>query len=74
MVFSDPFALTRVDNRFDYGEVREVTLGEILLESIERSVVVVVVHTDRDGHTRIISARKASKKEREYYERTKVLG
>ncbi|NMG22874.1 BrnT family toxin [Brasilonema bromeliae] len=73
-VFNDPFAITREDCRFDYGEIRKVTLGEIPLSTLATSIVVVVVHTERDGHTRIISARKANKKERAYYEQNKLLG
>ncbi|MFH7024762.1 MAG: BrnT family toxin [Heteroscytonema crispum UTEX LB 1556] len=46
-----------VDNRFDYGEERFITLG--LLEGR----VVVVVHTERDNRIRIISVRKATKHE-----------
>lgn len=48
-----------VDNRFDYNEERILTVGYI------RDVIaVVVVHTDRDGNRRIISARLANRKER----------
>lgn len=54
--------LTRIDNRYDYGEVREISLGQI-----DGEVIVVVVHTKRNKNTRIISARKANKKEREVY-------
>lgn len=56
--------LTWVDDRHDYGEVREITIGEI-----HKNIVLVLVHTDRFGNIRIISARKANKKERsKYYE------
>lgn len=56
--------LTRLDNREDYGEMREVSTG-----MIGGQVVVVVVHTDRDNTTRIISARLANKAEKKtYYE------
>ena len=62
-VFDGP-VLSAVDDREDYGEDRWVTVG--LLEAV---VVIVVVHTDRDGKTRLISARKANRKERRtYYE------
>lgn len=73
-VFEDSHALTWVDDRFEYGEVREITLGEIPLETVQTNIVVVVVHTDRNGTTRIISARKATRKERTYYEERKILG
>lgn len=53
---------TSIDDREDYGEVREITTGTIAHE-----VVVVVVHTDRAGVCRIISARRANKQERKEY-------
>lgn len=59
--------VTKIDDRKDYGEVREISLG--LLEGV---VVIVVVHTEREGKVRIISARKANKVERKVYnERTR---
>ena len=45
------------------GEVRERSYG--LIGGV---VVACVVHTDRDGATRIISARKATARERKAYE------
>ncbi|MBF2058183.1 MAG: BrnT family toxin [Cyanobacterium sp. T60_A2020_053] len=55
---------TITDERFDYGEVREISIG-----TIESFVIVTVVHTERNGKIRIISARKATPKERKtYYE------
>lgn len=71
-VFSDGYALTWPDDRFEYGELREITIGQILLESISTSVVV-VIHTDRAGDVRIISARRASREERIRYEQSKIL-
>ena len=59
----DGFVLTRFDARLDYGESREVSVG-----MIDRVVALAVVHTDRAGRTRIISARKASRRERTSYE------
>lgn len=55
--------ITRIDDRFDYGEVRMVTTG-----AVGGVLMVTVVHTDRHGRTRIISARLASPKERSRYE------
>ena len=54
--------LERVDNRVDYGEKRIICLGEVA-----GVVVVCLVYTDRENTRRIISARKASKKERVLY-------
>jgi uncharacterized DUF497 family protein len=39
----------------------------IFIGKIQNITVVVVVHTDRNGRTRVISARPASKKERMIY-------
>lgn len=57
--------LTRVDDRFDYGEEREVSIG-----MAAGAAILVVVHTDRQGRTRIISARAATRMERKRYEQT----
>lgn len=59
----DGQVFTFVDDRLDYGEVREISIGRI-----EAIVVLVVVHTDRAGVTRIISARPAKRAERMRYE------
>lgn len=60
----DDVVFTSIDERFDYEEIREISIG-----TIESVVIVTVVHTDRGKVTRIISARKATKKERKkYYE------
>ena len=70
-VFNDPKLLTYVDDRFDYKEIRELSIGRLLLPE-QPVIVVLVVHTDRNGVTRIISARKANKKERIKYEQQSV--
>lgn len=65
-VFADPFALSRYDDEHSEDEDRWILLGKSLSES-----VLVVVHTFRndDGAeiVRIISARKATKKEKQAY-------
>ncbi|WNJ94033.1 BrnT family toxin [Bosea sp. 685] len=61
-IFEGP-VLSWIDDRIDYGEVREISIGVI-----DGFVMLVVVHTDRDGRIRIISARSASQKERQRYE------
>ena len=53
--------VTKVDGRFDYGEIRQVALGEV------EGRVLFVVYTERGDVIRIISARKANKKERNVY-------
>ena len=57
------FVLTVVDDRFEYGEVRKNSIG--LIEGI---LFLTVTHTDREGTTRIISARPAKRSERNRYE------
>ena len=66
-VFNDPKLLTYVDDRFDYDEIRELSIGQLFLPE-QPVIVVLVVHTDRNGVTRIISARRANKKEKKRYE------
>jgi len=60
----DGFTVNFLDERFDYGEAREISIG-----LIDDCAVVVVVHTDRNGKVRIISARPAIKSERKMYEK-----
>lgn len=59
----DGFTVDALDNRQDYGEARTISVG-----TMQGVVVIVVVHTDRDGATRLISARQAKRKEREDYD------
>ena len=61
-VFSDPFALTLPDERHNYDEDRFITVG-----MVGEEIVLSVCHTDRSGITRIISVRRAGKKERKVY-------
>jgi len=56
--------LERVDARRDYGEERIVAFGKIEDE------VVAIVYTRRGTARRIISARRASRKEREAYHKS----
>jgi len=60
-VFSDDLAITIPDERFD--EERFITIG---VDAFAR--VLVVVYTMRDDEIRIISARKATRQERQQYE------
>lgn len=61
-IFEGP-VLTWTDNRKEYGEVREISLGKV-----DNQVLLTVAHTDRNKCVRIISARVASQKERKLYE------
>lgn len=61
--FRDPRSLTIHDPDHSKGEERFVFLGKAISGSI-----VVVVHVERGDNIRIISARRASRREREQYE------
>lgn len=64
--FDDPNALEVLDTRAEYGEERIILTGHI------GAGVLVVVYTERRLKTRIISARKASRNERNNYYRQKT--
>ena len=61
--FKDPLSLTIDDPLHSSDEKRWVLIGISY-----NNRILVVVHTDRGDNIRIISARKAKKKERKYYE------
>jgi uncharacterized DUF497 family protein len=63
-VFSDPFSLTISDPEHSQVEERYVTMGTAFSGKL-----LVVVHTDRGDNIRIISARRASRRERKGYEK-----
>ena len=56
ILFAGPHVAT-TDNRFDYGEVRQIALGQI------GGRVFVCVYVDRQAERRIISLRKANRRE-----------
>ena len=60
-IFIDGDRIEWLDNRKDYQEKRYRTVGMVF------GVLLVVVYTPRNGRYRLISARKASKHERETY-------
>lgn len=62
-VFGDPLSLTIDDPLHSRGEDRFVTIGESINQDI-----LVVVHTERGGAIRIITARKATPLERRTHE------
>jgi hypothetical protein len=62
-VFGDAWSISIPDPQHSGEEERWVTIGKS-----RRARVLVVVHTERDSRTRIISARKASTHERKTYE------
>ncbi len=62
-VFGDPLAITFRDPDHSAGENRFLTFGYS-----QRNQLLVVVHTERRGKIRIISARRATPQERKIYE------
>jgi hypothetical protein len=60
-IFDGPI-LTRIDDREDYGELREISLG-----LLSPDAPLMVVHTARGEKTRLISARRANRRERKIY-------
>jgi len=60
-IFDGP-VLTKIDDREAYGEVREITMG-----MLSPDAVLVVVHTERGENIRLISARKANRRERQIF-------
>lgn len=64
-VFLDPSALTFWDPDHSEKEDREITIGRSA-----RQRVLFIAHAPRDGRVRIISARKATRKEQKQYEET----
>lgn len=62
-VFLDPLAVTYRDPDHSDGEEREITIGHSTKER-----VVFVSHCQRAGRTRIIGARKATRRERKQHE------
>ncbi len=61
-IFEGP-VLTWADDRKNYGEIREISLGKV-----EGQVLLTVAHTGRNEYIRTISARVASQKERRTFE------
>ena len=62
-IFSDPFLFTFPDDRHSIEEERYINIG---LSMSGR--VLVLRHTERQGKIRIISCRKATPRERSFYE------
>ena len=62
-VFADPYLLFTEDSKHSEQEEREWAIGEA-----ENGSMIVVIFTMRNEKIRIISARKATKRERKRYE------
>ncbi len=61
-VFSDPFAIERLDDREEHGEERFVIIG-----AAEGKALLFVAYTERAERIRIISARRATQYEQDDY-------
>ena len=62
-VFQDTLSLTIDDPLHSIDEERLILIG-----MSQKNRILIVVHTERGDNIRIISARKNTKNEREYYE------
>lgn len=65
-VFGDPLSLSIPDPAHSQVEDRFITLGQS-----HAGKLLVVVHTDRGDDVRVISARRASRRERRDYEESR---
>lgn len=61
--FQDPFLMTFFDEYYSDYEDRFISIG-----LSEHQRLLLIIHTDRGDAIRIISAREATRKERETYE------
>ena len=61
-VFDDPAFITVIDEEHSADEDRYITIGRS-----QRGRLLLVAHTDHGGRIRIISARKATRRERKFY-------
>lgn len=64
-IFDDPMFITVIDEEHSDDEERYITIG-----LSKQARLLVVAHTDRAGQIRIISARKATKYEEQFYAET----
>lgn len=58
----ESWVLTTVDTRFDYGEVRSRSVGMV------DGACYVLIHAERDGRTRLISAWLGGRRDRRKYQ------
>lgn len=61
-VFDDPMFITFIDEEHSVDEERYITIG-----LSKQGRLLMVAHTDREGRICIISARKATKIEEQFY-------
>ncbi len=61
-IFDDPLFISFIDDEHSLDEERYITIG-----FSNRGRLLMVAHTEREGQSRIISARTATKREEQYY-------
>ena len=62
-VLDDPMFITFLDVEHSLDEERYITIG-----LSKKKELLLIAHTDRGGAVRIVSARKATRNERRFYE------
>jgi uncharacterized DUF497 family protein len=62
-IFADPLSTTFPDQEHSENEHRFLTIGQSI-----RGRILVVAHTEEDDTIRIITARKATRREQNFYE------
>jgi uncharacterized DUF497 family protein len=68
LAFTDLFCVEELEDSMPYGEERWTLTG------VAAGEILVVVYTERGSNIRIISARRATKHEREHYYRVNSEG
>ncbi len=63
-IFNDPFLFTFPDDKHSTHEERFVNIGVSV-----QGRILILTHTERKGKIRIISCRKATPRERSFYEK-----
>jgi len=58
-IFDDPNILNYEDTRFNYRETRFVSIGQIILVTQEKTVIIVVIHTQRNQTIRLNISQKS---------------
>ena len=66
-VFGNPLSVTIGDPLHSAGEHRFIIMGRS-----QQGRILVVAHTERGEHIRLISTRRATKRERKQYEETQA--
>ena len=62
-IFSDPLSLTIPDLEHSIGEERYIDIGRS-----NNGLILIVVYSERDDNIRIINCRRATRRERRFYE------